>query len=131
MLSPTLVTADIAAVRAFYEHHFDAAPVFDCGWYVVLRLPLGAELCLKAPQGDETPLAAAGLTLNLKVADVDEWHRRLAADAGLAVGMPLEDHPWGDRGFSVTDPAGVTLYLYTPIAPSADFLPFFKEPATA
>ena len=39
-------------------------------------------------------------------------HERIVK-AGLDVMMPLENHPWGDRGFAVTDPNGIALYIYS------------------
>lgn len=125
-LSPTLGVADMAAARTFYERHLGAVAVFDCGWYVVLRLGTDGspELCLKTAAGDEPAFAGGGLTFNLRVSDVDGWHRRLVEDGGLAALMPLADHPWGDRGFAVADPLGVTLYVYTPIPPTAEFQAF-------
>lgn len=129
-LSPTIVTPEVAAMRAFYQEHLDARIVFDCDWYVCLRLGTadGApEVCIMAPEpAGATPFAGAGLTCNLKVDDVDAWHERLVGRAGLPATRALQDNPWGDRGFAVTDPAGVTLYFFTPIPPSPDFAGFYR-----
>jgi hypothetical protein len=38
--------------------------------------------------------------------------------SGLVALMPLEDHPWGDRGFGIQDPNGIVLYLYSEREPS-------------
>lgn len=118
-MSPTLITSRLAEVRAFYERHFDAVTSYDAGWYVVLRL--GAEgapdLCLMEPLG--RPEFAGGLTFNLKVPSADEAHEALVVKGGLEPLMPLEDHPWGDRGFCVPDPIGVRLYCYHDIPPSS------------
>ena len=40
--------------------------------------------------------------------------------------VPLEDHPWGDRGFAIEDPNGIGLYIYSKREPSDDFKPFFR-----
>jgi uncharacterized glyoxalase superfamily protein PhnB len=40
--------------------------------------------------------------------------------------MPLEDHPWGDRGFAVADPNGITLYIFSEIAPSEEFKQYYN-----
>jgi len=53
-----------------------------------------------------------GLMCNFSVDDVDAEHERLTM-AGLTTIMPLEDHPWGDRGFAILDPNGITLYIYS------------------
>lgn len=58
--SVTLVTDHLAECRAFYETHFAARAVFDCGWYVTLKLggvAAGPEVCLMAPQGGARPYA--------------------------------------------------------------------------
>lgn len=46
---------------------------------------------------------------NFAVEDVDQEYKALI-EAGLSVIMPLEDHPWGDRGFAIQDPNGISLY---------------------
>jgi hypothetical protein len=48
--SITVVTAQLANARRFYQQHFAARPLFDCGWYVVLRSNNRPELCLMEPQ---------------------------------------------------------------------------------
>lgn len=40
--------------------------------------------------------------------------------------MPLEDHPWEDRGFAILDPNGIVLYIYTSKEPAAEFKPYYK-----
>jgi uncharacterized glyoxalase superfamily protein PhnB len=53
-----------------------------------------------------------GLIYNFKVNDVGSEYERIAT-GGLAVLMPLENHPLGDRGFTVTDPNGISvMYLF-------------------
>jgi len=39
--------------------------------------------------------------------------------------MPLEDHPWGDRGFSVMDPIGNSVCIYSDREPSEEFKQYF------
>jgi uncharacterized glyoxalase superfamily protein PhnB len=46
--------------------------------------------------------------------------------AGIIATVPLEDHPWGDRGFAVQDPNGVTLYIYSDREPTAEFKQYIK-----
>jgi len=41
--------------------------------------------------------------------------------------MPLEDHPWGDRGFPILDPNGVTLYIYSPRDPADEFKHYVRD----
>lgn len=124
--STTFTTSRLPETRRFYEDHFDARAVFDCGWYVVLRLTGadgGPEVCLIEPR-DGAPEFQGGVTLNLRVENSDAVHARLAEE-GLKPLIPLEDHPWGDRGFGVVDPAGVVVYCYHDIEPAAEFKPCF------
>lgn len=120
--SVTIVTRKLSETRRFYEENFDARPVFDCGWYVVLRLnesPSKPELCLMEPKEGMQPFAG-GVFLNFQVADADRMHTRLTG-GGVQTSIPLEDHPWGDRGFGVLDPSGAMVYCYHPIAPAPEF----------
>jgi uncharacterized glyoxalase superfamily protein PhnB len=118
----TIVSDRLKETRAFYETHFAARASFDCGWYVVLNLggtADGPELCLKEPREGEQPYAG-GTVLNLTFDDVDAVYAAIAA-RGVTPVMPLEDHPWGDRGFAVADPSGQVVYCLTPIEPSPEF----------
>lgn len=120
--SVTIVTRKLSETRKFYEANFDAQPVFDCGWYVILRFqdsPPRPELCLMEPKDGMHPFAG-GAFLNFKVANADHVHARLTG-AGLDPTIPLEDHPWGDRGFGVLDPSGTMVYCYHPIDPAPEF----------
>lgn len=123
--STTFVTNHLAETRSFYEQHFEARASFDAGWYVVLRLggdPNGSELCLMQPQDGAVPYSG-GAMLNLTFENVDEVHEALIS-AGITPVIPLEDHPWGDRGFGVMDPAGTMVYCLTPIEPTEEFQAF-------
>ena len=123
--SPCITTERLAETREFYRTNFDASITFDCGWYVSIALADGVSLQFMQPQPGQPACATAGLTYNFCVADVDEEHRRLAAK-GLHPVMPIEDHPWGDRGFAVRDPNGVTLYIYSEREPAAEFKPYYS-----
>lgn len=120
--SITIVTSNLVETRTFYEKHFNARAIFDCGWYVVLRFnetPQNPELCLMEPkEGMQT--FKGGAFLNLKVTHADTVFTRLA-HSGLSSVIPLEDHPWGDRGFGILDPSGVMVYCYHPIEPTPEF----------
>ncbi len=49
---------------------------------------------------------------------------RLAAKGVQAV-MPLEDHPWGDRGFAVQAPNGLTVYVFSNCEPNEEFKKYY------
>ena len=126
-LSTCFCTSDVDACRDFYQTYFSAKVTFDSGWYVNLSIGGdGPGIQFMQPQGDMPVFQGAGIMLNFKVDDVDTEYARLMK-AGLETGMPLEDHPWGDRGFSVMDPIGNAVYTYTDIEPSDEFKQYYKE----
>ena len=128
-ISPTIVVRDVEQAKDFYKTHFNARVAFDCGWYVSLEFgDNGPTIQFMHPQSPEQPEFGTGLTCNIRFENtglVDAVHERLAK-AGLPILMPLEDHPWGDRGFSTLDPYGVGLYIYADIEPSEEFRQYFK-----
>ena len=128
-ISPTIIARDLEQAKTFYADHFDAQVTFDCGWYVELTFGQGGPtIHLMQPQSPEQAEYRGGLTYNIRFEDtgrVDAMHERLAG-AGLPMVMPLEDHPWGDRGFATLDPCGVTVYVYADIEPSEEFRQYYK-----
>jgi len=126
-MSTCAVTERLQESRDFYVRHFGAQVVFDCGWYVHLRIgKKTSELQLMKRRESGPPVCnPAGLMVNVRVADVDAEHARLTG-AGLSPIMPIADHPWGDRGFALLDPNGITLYIYSSREPAAEFKAYFK-----
>lgn len=124
-LSPCIATAKVEESRDFYVRNFGAKITFDCGWYVNLEFAQGVTMQFMAPQPNQPLCNPLGLTYNFSVADVDAEYRLLVA-SGLAITMPLEDHPWGDRGFAVQDPNGVVLYIYAEREPDAEFKQYYQ-----
>lgn len=126
-LSTCFCTNGIETCSEFYQHYFDAKVIFDCGWYINLRIGGdGPSIQFMQPKNDMAEFCGKGVTLNFRVGDVDAEHKRLT-EAGLDIVMPLEDHPWGDRGFSVVDPIGNSVYVYSDREPSEEFRQFYKE----
>lgn len=124
-LSVTFVTDNLIEAREFYEKHFGAKASFDCGWYVVLKFggdANGQEVGFMEPQNGASPYTG-GSMLNLTFPDVDAVHSELSGQ-GIVPAMPLEDHPWGDRGFGVVDPLGTMVYCLTPIEATDEFKAF-------
>ncbi len=114
-LSVCFHTDKLAECRDFYVKYFDAEVIFDHSWYVSIFFNKERMITLHfmKPQDSET-LYGGGTTLNLYYEDVDAVYKRLVLDAGLSVESPLEDHDWGDRGFTLKDPIGNILYIYSP-----------------
>lgn len=126
-ISPCILTDRVQESRDFYIRYFDAEVTFDSGWYVNLRFGgESAELQFMSPQQpDQAICNPSGLMYNFAVDDVDAVHGKLT-EAGLVAVLPLEDHPWGDRGFAVQDPNGVLLYIYSDREPSEAFKQYHK-----
>jgi uncharacterized glyoxalase superfamily protein PhnB len=124
-LSPCIITSKVDESRDYYLKHFAAKLSFDCGWYINLEFENGSSLQFMAPQPEQVACNPVGLTYNFCVEDVDAEHQQLVS-SGLVPIMPLEDHPWGDRGFAVQDPNGIVLYIYSEREPSPEFKPFYK-----
>ena len=127
-LSACIATTKVVESRDFYVKHFGAKVTFDCGWYVNIRFgSKTSQLQFIAPQENGPPACnPAGLMYNFCVDDVDAEFDRLIA-GGLVPVMPIEDHPWGDRGFAILDPNGVMLYIYSDRQPAEAFKQYFME----
>ena len=126
-VSSAFTTDKVAETRDFYVRHFGARVTFDCGWYVNLEFgDPSSTLQFMSPRQPEHLLSSgAGLIYNFAVDDVDREHERLTGE-GLEVVVPLEDHPWGDRGFAVRDPNGISLYLYSEREPDEEFRQYYR-----
>ncbi len=126
-LSTAFTTDKVEESRDFYIKHFAAKVTFDCGWYVNLESgDPGISLQFMSPQAPEHQLVSgAGRIYNLTVDDVDKEYERLIT-AGFEAVAPLEDHPWGDRGFAILDPNGISLYIYSEREPSEEFKVFYQ-----
>lgn len=129
-ISSAIIVKDTEPARVFYTTHFDARITFDCGWYVNFEFgPKGPTLQFMQPQAPEHKEFQGGLTYNLQfdsVAEVEQMHSNIT-DAGLPIIMPLEDHPWGDRGFATLDPYGVAIYIYVDTEPDESFKQYYKD----
>ncbi|QDU34151.1 Glyoxalase-like domain protein [Poriferisphaera corsica] len=132
-VSPCVITDKLNECRKFYTKHFGATITFDCDWLINLTLNTSdrdvTSIQFMSPRSPRQSLFQGnGLAFNIDVPSSDEFHKKLIIQAGLEIVMPLEDHPWGDRGFSVKDPAGIHIYIYHLIEPSDEYKQFFTEP---
>lgn len=121
---PSLVTAKFAETWDFYTTHLGFRTMMECGCYVQLAHPGGAQLgVLQHEQNVPAPeLVSAtdgrGFWLSLDVADADAEYARLAT-AGVEIVTEIADKGWGDRQFVVRDPNGVLIAISHRIAPGA------------
>ncbi len=121
-LVPLVTTDKLREVKVFYRKHFQFEVIFENESYLGLRSPgeEGGEIGFMIPEGEQPVYDGKGLTLCFEVSDVDAEHDRLRS-AELPVVRELQDNPWGDRSFIVSDPIGVAIYVYKTIPPSAEF----------
>jgi uncharacterized glyoxalase superfamily protein PhnB len=117
-LSITFHTDKIAACVDFYSKYFQANVSFDAGWYVSIHLEsvVNPYIYLSFQDSpDGTPVKnpfAGGTTLNLMVEDVDTCWEELRKSE-LTFVEEITDHEWGDRAFSLYDPIGNLVYVYS------------------
>ncbi len=79
-----------------------------------------------SPRRQEHQLSnSAGLIYNFKVENVDREYEKILHHK-LNIVIPIENHPWGDRGFGIQDPNGITVYVYSDIEPTEEFRKFYK-----
>ncbi|HCO66739.1 MAG TPA: glyoxalase [Dysgonomonas sp.] len=114
-LSVCFHTDKIQECKDFYVKYFDAEVVFDHSWYVTILFNKERMITLNfmEPQDNE-PYYGGGVTLNFYYEDVDAVYEKLIVKTGLKAVAPIEDHDWGDRSFSINDPIGNILYIYSP-----------------
>lgn len=126
-LSAAFTTNKVEESRDFYIKYLGARVTFDCGWYVNLEFGnKSSTLQFMSPQQPEQQLSSgSGLMYNFLVENVDKEYKKLT-ESGLKVIVPLEDHPWGDRGFAIQDPNGISLYIHSEREPSEEFKQYFK-----
>jgi catechol 2,3-dioxygenase-like lactoylglutathione lyase family enzyme len=60
------------------------------------------------------PQVAAGLNIAFEVDDVEAWYQRARAK-NLPVRHELANFNWGHRGFTLSEPNGHVVFLYTPV----------------
>ncbi len=115
------VTRKFAATLAFYRDGLElpVVEVWDHGLH-----ERGAEFkagsgtiqfnALAAQSGYTLGLSTdhQGVSVGIEVADIERWYRR-ACDNGLAISQELTTFPWGERGFTLTDPNGIGVYIYS------------------
>ncbi len=125
-LSFCFFTNKVEECISFYKEYFSGKVTFDCGWYInISLLETDFSLQFMQPKGTQALFSENGIMININVDDVDAEYNRLVS-LGITIAMPLEDHSWGDRGFSVVDPIGNSVYVYSDREPSEEFVQYYK-----
>lgn len=127
-LSLCFHTTKGAECKEFYLKYFGAVVTFDYEWYSVVAFGDKKQFTLSfmVPQDNESLFEDKGLTLNFHVDNVDSEYQRLVITEGLKAIRPLADNPWGDRSFTILDPIGNILYIYSEIKPTEEFAAAYK-----
>lgn len=117
-LSITFHTNKISECVDFYNKYFQATLAFESEWYVMIRLDSDTDIppLYLSFQGDSKEYGnehfAGGISLNLKTENVDACYEQIK-NAGIPFEEDITNHEWGDRAFSIKDPIGVKLYIYS------------------
>lgn len=123
-VSTTVQVADPSASCDFFVTYFNAKIAFNCCLYIDVAVN-DHHLAFKKAKSPEN-IVTKGITFNIEVDDVDREYQRLIHEIGLKPTESLEDHVWGDRGFGITDPNGIHVYIYSSIEPSEEFKACYK-----
>lgn len=95
----------------FYRRVLGLPVNVEKDWFVEFRLTDESFVSVaNAARATIDTSAGQGLTLTLKVADIEAIHRRLL-DAGIDV-PPVRKHPWGALSFFCRDPEGYRLEFW-------------------
>ncbi|SFL47795.1 Glyoxalase/Bleomycin resistance protein/Dioxygenase superfamily protein [Porphyromonadaceae bacterium KH3CP3RA] len=116
-LSITFHTDKIKKCVDFYSKYFRATVAFDADWYVMIRLQSDSTTPIYLsfednPYKMSRSNFAGGIVLNLKVDDVDTCYEQLR-QTDVRFTEEVTDHEWGDRAFSLYDPIGNLVYIYS------------------
>ena len=132
---PLLTVTRLAESCAFFVEELGMEIVFRAAWVVMLARPgeEGIRLGLmssdhpSSPPGPET-FDGRGMIVTVQVDDAAAWHGRLRS-AGVAIGHPLTDAPWGQRRFMVEDPSGIRVDVVEQIDPAPGYWDRYLQPA--
>ena len=122
-------TDKVQETKEFYEKYLGAITIFEKEGYVNLKLgDISTILGIEAPQSPEDkPSDSTGLGLGITVDDVDLAYDEIISKK-LHIEMPLEDHPWGERGFGIKDPNGLLIYIYSVTGePAEEYKKYIKK----
>lgn len=121
-ISPCFASRHLDECREFYCSHFNASIVFDCGWYVTFVFgKISSQISfIDSDRAGQGVFSTEGLTYCFLVEDVDKEYEEIIGK-GLIPVHEIEDHPWGDRSFSLKDPNGITICIYSERPPSAEY----------
>ncbi|BFM48911.1 VOC family protein [Marinomonas sp. THO17] len=115
---PVMVTANLEAVKAFYESVFGFHAVFyDPDFYLhLVSANSGVQLGFLMPELASQPdflrplMSADGYVISLEVKDAAHAYAQ-AQKMSLTIAMALKEETWGQVHFMLQDPAGFRIDL--------------------
>ena len=121
-------TDKVQETKAFYERYLGATTIFEKDGYINLKFGnLSNVVSFVAPQNPEEKASdSTGLGFGFTVDDVDLAYEEISS-AKLNIEMPFQDHPWGERGFGIKDPNGLTIYIYSITEPTDEYKQYMKD----
>lgn len=125
-VSSAFTTNKVQETKEFYQKYLGARVTFDCGWYVNLEFGNeSASIQFMSPQQTEHKLSSgAGLIYNFNVDDVEAEYKKIK-EHNLPIILDIENHPWGDRGFCIQDPNGISIYIYSEREPTEEYKKYY------
>lgn len=129
-LSTTFHTDKMQECKEFYVKYFNVKVTFECDWYMTIQLDSdtnkGLFLSFITPQYSNQISANGGITLNLEVENVDAEYEKLKS-TGIKITEDIDTFDWGCRAFSVNDPIGNILYIYSNTEIKGEYKDAMKE----
>jgi catechol 2,3-dioxygenase-like lactoylglutathione lyase family enzyme len=109
---------DLAATTKFYEtiglrsgKNENGRAVYYVNWFSVTFVQQDKEDKSEFTKEANAEPKGSGIYINIKVDDVDEFHKQAIA-AGLKPSSEPRDWPWGNREFVMRDPDGYKLVFF-------------------
>ncbi len=128
-LVPIITLGEFAGIKEFYQKHFNFKVTYEAAEFLSLspKNHESIELAFMKSGSDGQPeYNNQGLTYCFEVDDVDAEYERLNGES-VTILQQVQSNPWGDRSFIVEAPAGVSLYIYSPIPPAEEFKQYHKS----
>jgi uncharacterized glyoxalase superfamily protein PhnB len=119
----SLTVAEASVSSKFLVEHFGFAQTFSADGFAYLTHPeAGMDIVFLRTGMEVLPATlhgkkAEGIIVAFVVDDVEAEEKRLRAN-GVAITLPLQEDPWGERLFQVADANAITYQLVQWVKPS-------------
>ena len=119
----SLTVEDVKASSDFLRKHFAFKEKWSADGFVylvhenfdvpIIFIETGKEVLPKVIRDQK----ASGVIVAFVVDDIEAEEKRLKAE-GVVISAPLQEDPWGERLFEVTDPNGVVFQIVQWVVPA-------------